>query len=147
MTLEKFKKNKMRNKKLTLVLLLFSILCITVSCEDDDPIESISRTVILGKWKLLNTNVNGSDVSLNDCELKKTVEFNASKEVITILYDFNTADICEINSNTTKSYTVEGDRVKITGMAEAVITISGNNRIILTSKENSDTIKHTYLRQ
>lgn len=134
-----------KNFLLILVLIIFSF---TTSCiKDDDAIETINETFIIGKWKLLSITENGSDVSLNTCQQLKTLEFNSSFEVIIKTYDFNLTDDCEINSNNTYDYSINHDFITIQNVLNAEISTPRNETLILKSVEDSNIIIKTYNRE
>ncbi len=135
------------NKNLLLVLILITFSFTTSCIKDDDVVETINETFIIGKWKLLSITENGLDVSLNTCQRLKTLEFNSSFEVIIKTYDFNLADDCELNSNNTYAYSINHDFITIQNVLNAEISTPRNETLILKSVEDSNTIIKTFNRE
>lgn len=135
------------NKNLLLVLILITFSFTTSCIKDDDVVETINETFIIGKWKLLSITENGLDVSLNTCQRLKTLEFNSSFEVIIKTYDFNLADDCELNSNNTYEYSINHDFITIQNVLNAEISTPRNETLILKSVEDSNTIIKTFNRE
>lgn len=133
------------NKNL-LFLLMLTIFSFTTSCNDDDIIEEINETFIIGKWQLSSVTENGADINLNDCELLRTFEFNASNEVIITIYDFNTNDTCEMNSSTTKDYSIINNSLRIESIGDSEISTPRSETLILKSGTANNIVK-TYTRQ
>ncbi len=134
-----------RNLLLVLILITFSI---TSSCsKDDDIIETINETFIIGKWRLSSKTENGTNVSLNDCEQLKTLEFNTSNEVIIKTYNYNAIDDCEINSNNMYNYSINHNLITIESIGTAEISTPRNENLILKSVEGSNIIIKTFNRE
>lgn len=145
MTSYSLKKNKM--SKNLLFLLVLATFSFTISCSDDDILETINETFIIGKWQLSNTTENGENIHLNDCQLLKTLEFNKKNEVIITTFEIDTDNVCETNSVTTHNYTINHSTITIDETANAEISTPKSETLILTSEESSNNIVRTYTRQ
>ncbi|WP_162843281.1 lipocalin-like domain-containing protein [Ichthyenterobacterium magnum] len=130
-----------------LSLLMLITFSFATSCSDDDVVETINETFIIGEWKLASITENDTDVSLNDCELLKSLNFNTSNEVIIKTYAFDSNNNCELDSDVTHSYTIDHSSITINGIMNAEISTPRNETLILKSVENSNYITKTYTRQ
>lgn len=128
---------------------MLAIFSFTTSCnnDDDDIIKEINETFIIGKWQLSNVTENGTDITLNDCELMRTLEFNTSNEVIITTYNLNASDTCEMNSNSTKDYSISNSTITIESVGNSDISTPRSETLILKSTETSNVIIETYTRQ
>nr|WP_321235288.1 lipocalin family protein [uncultured Psychroserpens sp.] len=134
-----------RNLLLLVVLITFGF---TSSCsKDDDVIETINETFIIGKWRLSSITENGANVSLNDCEKLKTLEFNTSFEVTIKTYDFNMMDDCEISSNNIYDYSISHNLITIESEGEAEVSTPRNETLILKFIEDSNVTIQTLSRE
>ncbi len=61
-------------KKLSLFILLVATIFISCS-KDDDASTKTNKELIIGKWQLTSSTINGEVEALNECELKYTLEF------------------------------------------------------------------------
>lgn len=135
------------NRSLLLVLILITFSIVSSCSKDDDIIETINETFIIGKWKLSSKTENGTNVSLNDCEQLKTLEFNTSNEVIITTYDYNAMDDCEISSNNMYNYSISHNLITIENIGAAEISTPRNENLILQSVEGSNIIIKTFNRE
>lgn len=134
-------------RKLLLVVVLIAFSVVSSCSKDDDIIETINETFIIGKWKLSGITENGTNISLNDCELLKTLEFDTSYKVIIKTYDFNAMNDCEINSNSLYDYSINHNMIAIQNVEDAEIFTPNNETLILKSVEDSNIIIKTFNRE
>ncbi len=81
-------------KKLFLVFSLLSIVSLSlVSCSNDD---DDTTDLIIGKWQLIQEFENDEEVTLDECELKNTIEFKTSGSFIVIEYEDDLNIGCEV---------------------------------------------------
>ena len=141
-------KKTIRSNKNLLFLLMLVIISFTFSCSsDDDALGTINETFIIVEWRLSNITENGMDISLNDCQLLKTLEFNISDEVIITTYIVNADDVCEMDSNITKDYSISNSTITIESLGDSQVSTPRNETLILNSTEASNVIIKTYTRQ
>ncbi len=146
--LQKIYNNKTMNKTIKFVLIAL-IAIMNQSCSSDDStIENINETFINGKWILVKTTENGLDVALNVCDKMNTIEFiDSSNEVIQKTHVLNSANICEIDTNSTDTYVINGNNLETTSTSAFVIELGNTNGVlVLKHTQNETAIVNTYNR-
>jgi hypothetical protein len=123
------------------------VVCLHLSCGDDDVIEGINESFIDGKWKLIKVTENGTNITLNNCEKMSTIEFTRSNNKVTFTnYDLTENDVCEIVKDSTESYSIDGNTITIDNNTFEVV-IRGEQGLELKSTKDSKDIINSYSRQ
>ena len=132
----------------TLEFLVALTVLLSFSCSNDDDSGTPSNSeLIIGKWQLTSSTVDGMPVALSDCLLQTTIEFKANGELS--LAGFAEVSVvgqdtseCNASAAITLNYTIDGNIITVGSGAEAdkttIVTLNATTLTVSYTDEDND---------